>query len=233
MPSKKKVKFVKYDDDFRKMVRMSEVALINTPIGGVIDFDKMMNESAYGKLTTAMEHAIDSYVKGKRVFDMGAGDMTHSKQLLKMGAMDVIAIDSNFAGQKSPDKRIKQFEGNFFGYLTDGEYKSYGHCVAFISWPANHKMDGLLELLQPFKTIIYLGKNTDGSACAWPGFFREMMLRPVIEHVPFKRNTLIVWGEQDERLFMNPNRKPMLEELAGFDHSKQYNFDGTSVGTDE
>lgn len=232
MPSKKKVRFAKFENDIHKMVRMSEVALINTPVGEVIDFSKMMEESAYGKLTTAMQHAMDSYVKDRRVFDFGAGDMTHAQAMLKMGAMDVVAIEKNFAGQKSPDKRIKQFEGTFLDYIQRGNDFSFEHCTAFISWPANHKLDGLLDLLEKFRVIMYLGKNTDGSACAWPGFFHQMYLRPVLEHVPHRRNTLIIWGEHNDKLAIE-HRELKLEERAGGDHTRCYDFDGGSKGTDE
>jgi hypothetical protein len=81
-------------------------------------------------------------------------------------------------------------------------------------------MSGLLWLLSRFKTVIYLGKNTDGRACAWPGFFDEMSHRPVLDHIPDRRNTLIVWGKKDKNL----KREFLLEEVAGMDWSKCYSF---------
>jgi hypothetical protein len=221
--AQRKVRFAKYDDDLKKAVRVMEVALLNTEIGEVIDFERMMYESSYGKLTMAMRHAMHSHVKNKRVFDLGAGDLSLSKILLGMGAKAVVAIDKELTEPKTTVKGLETFRGSFLDFVdSSGPVRKPTKAgVAFLSWPSNHKMNGLLELVDRCSTVVYLGKNTDGSACAWPEFFGVMAFRPVLEHVPHKRNTLIVWGKKDMKL----GRAFLREERAGMDQSKEYKFE--------
>jgi len=83
--------------------------------------------------------------------------------------------------------------------------------VAFLSWPANHSMPGLFELLAPAQWIVYLGKNTDGSACGTPEFFSRMLYREVKFYVPEQPNSLIVYGSR-----LPQKRPPVGEERAAF-----------------
>lgn len=227
MPSTKKNRFpvphkVITDADINEMNRMTEIALLNTPLGGVIDFGEMIKESSYGKLTLSVQHAMDSYIKGKTVYDFGAGNLVLSEAIRKMGAKRVIAIDKEV--KESKDPFVVSYRCYFDKFLTSSSRRPKPGDVAFLSWPSNHPLPGLLDLLSRFDTIIYLGKNTDGSACGWPGFFHQMYLRTVLEYVPHRRNSLIIYGKHDDKLAIE-HRLLRLEERAGGDQSKQYNFD--------
>ena len=71
-------------------------------------------------------------------------------------------------------------------------------------------MDGLLQLLARAETIVYLGKNTDGSMCGFPAVFEHMVGRRLLAYVPHFRNTLVVVGAR-----LTEPRAPQHEELAG------------------
>lgn len=212
------------EKDFNNLVKVAEIALLNTKEGEIIDFEKMMYESSYGKLNKLMQHTIDSFVKGKVVYDLGAGDLKLSKAMLSLGANQVYAIDKEgLHDPRQPIDKLTFFEGYFDMFIEEHPELPEKDAVAFVSWPANHKLGGLLDLMEKFETIIYLGKNTDGRSCGWPGFFHKMYLRPVLAHVPWKRNTLIIWGKHDDKLAVE-HRQLVLEERAGGDHSKCYDF---------
>ena len=71
---------------------------------------------------------------------------------------------------------------------------SAGFPGAFLSWPQNSVIVGLADLLLRFPCVAYLGSNTSGNACGWPGLFRRLASRPVLEYVPERKNALIVYG---------------------------------------
>lgn len=205
------------EKEFKEMSNRLEIALLDTPEGGALSFERMMKRSSFGELTEEMKKVVGSYVKGHMVFDLGAGDLSLSKTLLTLGARKVCAIDKEeLHDPRQPIEGINFFNGYFDEFLKlNPNFRPSPNAVAFLSWPANHKMDGLLEILRRFKTIIYLGCNTGGSSCAWPTFFHTMYMRPVLAHVPYKRNTLIVWGKHDPT---HQHRDLCLEEHAGGSH---------------
>jgi hypothetical protein len=66
--------------------------------------------------------------------------------------------------------------------------------VAFISWPTNRELKGLIEIASECGTIIYIGKNTDGTCCAWPEFFEFLRERKVMQYIPDRLNCCIIYG---------------------------------------
>jgi len=204
-------------DGLNELFSTAEKLFLDTKLGEEIDFSKISTTKSYGRITPPMFELMRKMVKGKRVFDFGAHDLTLSKELLVLGAEHVVAIDKEVG--KRDTSRITTFDGSFELYLTVMPVIQ-PEDVAFVSWPSNHPLPGLLDCLKPFSTVIYLGKNTDGSSCAWPGFFLEMLHRSLIECIPHHRNTLLVWGKNRKAI----KRKPVPEELAGIDHSRMYSF---------
>jgi hypothetical protein len=63
------------------------------------------------------------------------------------------------------------------------------------------------------ETLVYLGKNTDGSACGFPGLFEVLARREILAYVPDRPNTLIIYGKFI-RQPNEPHREPMPEEHA-------------------
>lgn len=81
-------------------------------------------------------------------------------------------------------------------------------------------MPGLLELLEAFETVIYLGKTTDWAMCGWPAFFEVLLGRELLLFDPDRANSLIVYGKKTEAV-----RLPLYDEQAGLDLSRVYTTD--------
>lgn len=154
-------------------------------------------------ISGAQWRVVRKHVEGLAVHDLGAGMCEHSLKLLELGAASVVAIDK----ERMPhvrDRRVSKLQVYFDQY--DGEID-----VAFLSSPINKPEPGLLRILRGARKIVYVGKNTDATMCAWPGFFHEMSKRRVLDYVPERPNTLIVYGD----LLAHPRTKLRGEERAG------------------
>jgi len=134
-----------------------------------------------------------------------------------MGASKVIAIDRNPAPidtdgpvRKHP-KRLEYRQAYFHDLepITEG--------VVFLSWPQQY-LRSLVGLVKDAPTVVYLGCNTDMSACGPIDFWIHVSWRELKHHVPNRRNTLLVYGEE-----VGP-RKLVLEEVAGMDRTVVYNY---------
>lgn len=157
-----------------------------------------------GHLNRHQKQVVERNVEGQVVVDLGAGDGNLSLELVELGARRVIAVDKN------PMPRYLSEAGAETVCLPFKRLVFLPADVAFLSWPDNHEQKGLLEILERIPVVVYLGKNTDGAACAWPLFFARMLEREVLDYVPAPENTLIVWGPR--RVVQ---RQPLGEELAG------------------
>jgi len=161
----------------------------------------------FGEVTDHMSQTLREYVEGKEVWDFGAGDLLHAKRLLRLGAKHVFAVDKE--GQ--PHSRYRGWPITpVKSYYVDVEPPPSGFPVAWVSWPTNHTLVGLVPLLERAETVIYLGSNTDGAACGWPGLFNHLHFREVLAHIPHRRNSLIVYGRQ----LSEAERRPLLGEEA-------------------
>lgn len=185
-----------------------------------------------------IEYEIQEHVRGQRVMDLGAGDLTWAKNLCWLGAREVIAVDK--------DPRVLQYpsipiEPNKDWYMNKdilntsittphsikGVYAYFQEVnpdtvppVVFLSWPQNYYMEGLLPLVERAEKVIYLGTNLDGSECGFPALFEHFLQRRLIEYVPTKKNSLLVLGER-----LPTPRKPTLEETGALDKSQIHKFD--------
>jgi hypothetical protein len=160
----------------------------------------------YGKLDEVQQELVQSAVTGQVVLDLGAGDLTLAKELIRLGARKVIAVDKH--GFEEPGPSIETVEAYFADFLADHPGQRFN--TAFLSWPANNQMPGLLDLLRACDRVIYLGCNTSGTACGWPGLFEYLMTRKLDGYVPRAQNSLM--------LYSAPVIEPRLavgEELAG------------------
>jgi hypothetical protein len=155
----------------------------------------------YGTLTDQQASLVEGLVRGQVVYDLGAGDLYLTCELLRLGATKVIAIekeDLHFNGV--PDEI--EYRKMLFRDVQDDPIE-----VAFVSWPSNYD-NGLLPLLRRSQVVIYLGKNTDGTACGTPELFRYLLKRKA-EGLPHRKNTLICYTD-----FLQESRVPLPEETA-------------------
>ncbi len=170
----------------------------------------------YGRLSRAQREAVSRIVTGKVVWDLGAGDGALGALLRLVGAERVIAIEKSpvcdyFTHCPSVELRQLRFD----------EVEDESMPLVFLSWPNNHETPGLARIVRNAETVIYLGKNTDGTSCGWPRLFEELAQREVVCHVPQRANTLIVYGAR------RVERERLPEEQAGIDiYSDIYSYVG-------
>ena len=157
-----------------------------------------------GLLTPPMQALLAPLVARRVVWDLGAGDLTHARLLLDLGAAGVIAVEKEWHKMPRPnDPRLRPLRM----YFSSVELRPIE--VAFLSWPTNHNLPGLLEILGMAEIVVYLGCNIGGSACGFADLYRELATREPLACEEHRRNTLIAYGRE-------PRTSPMLgEEFAG------------------
>lgn len=177
-----------------------------------------MRGPRFGTMTPQMRGAISPYVYGELVWDLGAGDLWHSKMLVALGATGVVAVDKEEL-PPSPDPRIRTTRSYFDAVETPPE----GLSVAYLAWPINHAhIPGLGQLLSRSRTVVYIGSNTHGSACGGPSLMAHLASRSVLAHIPDPQNSLIIYGEwvgkrallPEEWAALHPERMWTLEEAT-------------------
>src|SRR5262245_59083694 len=153
-----------------------------------------------GRLSDAQLDVVTRHVRGERVTDYGAGNLTLARLLLALGAEQVMAVEKDPVPDPG-DSRLTVVKA----WFEDCEASTP---VAFVSWPINRRTE-LHALLEATPLVIYLGSNLDGDACGYPLMYRQLARREVLDHVPGFRGTLVVYGPR--RL----DRAPLPEEDAG------------------
>lgn len=147
---------------------------------------------SYGRLSDAQAERLRPFVEGKVVHDLGAGpDCDLSLVLISLGAKRVIAIEKDsMTPLNHPD--IEQHEIHFSDYIKVHSEEQIE--VAFIAAPRNARDWDLLTFVRIAKVVVYLGKNTDGTACGFRQLFESFFTREVLAYVPEYPRTLIVYG---------------------------------------
>lgn len=172
----------------------------------------------FGDMTPEMRGAISPHISGEVVWDLGAGNLWHSKMLVALGATEVIAVDKEML-PPVPDPRIHTLSCYFDAMPVPLE----GISVAYLAWPINHHhIPGLEWILSRSRRVVYIGSNTNGSACGGPGLMEHLATRSVLAHIPGVRNSLIIYGEwagerallPEEWAALHPERMWTLEEAT-------------------
>ncbi len=158
-------------------------------------------------------------VAGKRVLDLGAGDLKRAHKLMALGAARVFAID------KAPmpaagDLHLVTLQAAFESELALWAATGFKADVAHVAWPINHAND-LRWFVCLAPCVIYIGNNTGGNACGTPELFNQFRYRPVMAYVPTRRNTLIIYGQSG----MMPRQALHHEEIAGLENTRADGFD--------
>lgn len=145
----------------------------------------------YGRLNARQEKALRPLIKDRVVHDLGAGDLQLTKRLVGFGARQVIAVDVLDPRSVVVPPGVQYVQSPFLDFKGEID-------VAFISWPANHSSVGLSALARRAASVIYLGKNTDGSMCGTSDLFCHLVMRKVEVYVPDRVNTLIGYSRVDD-----------------------------------
>lgn len=170
----------------------------------------------YWSLTKEQAEVVRALVVDRNVVDLGAGDLSFSEQMVKFGARSVRAIEPReprWGHVLGPKIQLIQ--------ATMKETPPQKADVALVSWPSTYS-PLTWEYTPHFDqadTVIYVGNNVDGTACGTATLFQYFLTRELIEHVPDRRNTLLVYAGKC------PERQPVGEELAGMTHSHIMTYD--------
>jgi hypothetical protein len=147
----------------------------------------------YGLITPAMQREIANQVDGHIVYDLGAGDGYYSELLLESGAATVVAVEKEDRAQvfkiRRPDLKFVH------AYFREVQVPT-GIDVAFLAWPQNAPLNGIVDLLGKSHTIIYLGQNSEkrGSACGNRSLYNYLRTREVLVEIQNEQNDFIVYG---------------------------------------
>lgn len=208
---------------------------------------------SFGKLSAAQAEIVSRVVRGRTVHDIGAGEHALSRQLIDLGAREVVAIEaaSKQYGRLeygTPYEAITAVPVSFrqYGRMTKSA-KSFARAeggrplgpakpiqIAFVSWPTpedskfkTHSDYSILGIVRRAPVVIYLGSNMDGTMCGSRKLYEHLSRRKVLAHEPNKQNTLIVYNGL---LPAGKERELLPEELAGIDAGNVYSY-GTSYPT--
>lgn len=150
-----------------------------------------MKGSTYYCLFDEQSKYLRHVVAGKVVADLGCGDGTLSRAMVGMGALHVHAVDK--APFKIPGASKSTSHQTYF---QDWVAAPHGIEVAVVCWPQNNSLPGLVEILRGIQHVVYVGKNTDGSACGHPGLHTYLAGRESLRCIPYPRNVLIHYGPE-------------------------------------
>ena len=163
-----------------------------------------------GALSIEQRVTIWPFVDGRVVTDVGAGDGALAVRIATLGAREVVAIDKHVVKYGALPK-ITPVISHFEDYKGKAE-------VAFVSWPPQWGTDGIVKVIERAERIIYLGSNMDGTVCGSYEFWDLVTRRRVLQHVPGRRNTLIIYDREKEQ------RKLLPEEFAALNQRKIYSY---------
>lgn len=163
----------------------------------------------YGGLSAAQEKALEPFVRGRVVTDLGAGDCTLARKVKRMGASKVIAVDKETVISGAVIGRGKDMV--VCERRTFAEY-SEPIDVMLLSWPVNWFCPGLVAACERARIVIYLGNTMGGIMCGSCDLWEHLIGRQYLAVYPNRHNTLIVYGPPSK------GRRLLLpEELAAFD----------------
>jgi len=148
---------------------------------------------------------LPEHIRGKTVWDLGSGDCLRANKLLKMGAAQVYAVDKEPFAPSRPSRGLTWVHSLF----KDLEVPQEGFQVAWVAWPQNCPLPGLVRLLEAAEVVIYLGCNTGGTSCGNPELFEHFRTREVLAEILVRQNCLTVYGAVTRRY-----RAATLEEAV-------------------
>ena len=164
-----------------------------------------MHTRTYWKLNAEQEKALSGWIRYSTVYDLGAGDMNLSRYMA-LFARHVHAIDKDLAEPYKLPKNVTCYPTTFQKFKAPKTID-----CAVISWPPNYNCLELIELVKMASRVVYIGKNTDGTACGTPALFLHLTRRRLAVEVRSEHNCLHCYGavESEEPQFRSE------EEVCG------------------
>jgi hypothetical protein len=172
----------------------------------------------YSRLTPEMKRVLSQTATGE-VWDLGSGPFpgVFWEGIPQREERRVTAID------KTPFRNTKGVTPMKATFL-DAQTLLGQADVALLSWPVNWRTPGLIPLLERADTLIYIGKNTCGTACGWPLLYQYFLSRELILELPDRMNTMLVLGAPlspgEVRKATPTEASGMQDELLSWDQSE-------------
>lgn len=149
---------------------------------------------SYFNLDKDQTRYLRDLVKGEVVADLGCGMGMLTKLMARMGASMVHGVDKKVLTDRN-SKRVHWHQSYLAYWQMPLDVE-----IAVVSWPQNTPLQGITELLQAVPHVVYIGKNTDGTACGNPALMRYLSGREAHTYLPNNKNTLIHYGSGDRKL---------------------------------
>lgn len=175
----------------------------------------------YGEVSAEMLDAIARTVRWKTAWDLMCGEANWAARFFAFGATDVEAVDK------------EDFDGHCTRAYLDAWQPRFKAEVAFLSWPVNRQVPGLVGLLEQVETVIVLSRNDDSTSCGWWDLWGYLATREVLGEIQDERNDLLVYGKPlgearapdqlrreeqaalAQHLALSRNYRELVAELAG------------------
>lgn len=151
--------------------------------------------SAYWALSELQRWLLRSIIEGRKVIDVGAGDLSLSQLMVGMGAREVLAIEKEAACFRRWPESLPNIVV-YRGYVAQvPAVLTAGADVIVTSWPINYEMPGLVLLMKQVPTVVYLGVNDNVTVCGSPGFWEHVRTREVI-NAEYAEQAVLVYGKK-------------------------------------
>lgn len=152
----------------------------------------------YGTFSDSHRAALRPFVRGREVHDIGAGDGERAYELSKLGAAKVIAVEPRDGVRIADGSNVEYVQSYARDYAESRRGKRID--VLYLAWPtaSMFAVAGYVELIKLADIVVYVGCNTQGTACGNADMFAELARREVLVYRPERANTLIVYGEPCE-----------------------------------
>lgn len=152
-----------------------------------------------------------AFCKDRHVTDLGAGACVQA-DILKQSGIDVVGVDGEFPANVRPG--VERIEMTFLDYLRTDPVID----VALLSWPAQYRTPGLIQLLWRAKAIIYWGTNCFRSAAGEATLWRYLSCLKLVEYYKpsgamERQSALLIYENVREE------RNLVGEEVAALDRS--------------
>lgn len=150
--------------------------------------------SSYAVLAPEQKEALARVVKGKRVLDLGAGNLALSVEMLDLGAAHVTAVDyveSRHPRALALASRLSIVRAMFHDIHEGLEPAD----IAMLSWPQNTTHDAIeiVKILRRHPRLVVISKNTSGVSCGCTLIYEYLATRELLAYHPRRANTLMVY----------------------------------------
>jgi hypothetical protein len=136
-------------------------------------------------LTDEQRAVLLNFVKNDRVFELGCGDLSLAR-LMATRAKTVFAVDKQRPENLDNLPDNLQFFCNYYDELRLPEHID---CVV-ACWPQTNKSEGFMAAIKRAFRVVYIGCNTDGSACGDYDLWLHLTKRMLYKEVRHERNCL-------------------------------------------